>query len=217
MLTLWAVCLSFCALVWVASERAALAQAQAVDQTPEVLPGSESRAGHGQDLNHLFRSPYRRPDFDEAQKYREEYLFGNWGGRRSELADKGVRASLIFISDPFWNVTGGLRQGGGAFNLQVADLFLNTEPLFCWPGGTFRVGFATNFGTNVSSKFIGNSFQVQTAASGTVNYRLTYLCYTQSLFNDKVSMRFGRVTINDLYGEELARNTSRPLFRSASR
>jgi porin len=36
------------------------------------------------------------------------------------------------------------------------------------------------------------------------NPRLTYLSYTQSLFDDRLSIRFGRLTINSVYGEEFA-------------
>jgi porin len=36
------------------------------------------------------------------------------------------------------------------------------------------------------------------------NPRLTYLSYTQALFDDKLSVRFGRLTINSVYGEEFA-------------
>jgi hypothetical protein len=36
------------------------------------------------------------------------------------------------------------------------------------------------------------------------NPRLTYLSYTQSLFDDKLSVRFRRLTINSVYGEEFA-------------
>jgi porin len=36
------------------------------------------------------------------------------------------------------------------------------------------------------------------------NPRLTYLSYTQSLFDDKLSVRLGRLSINSVYGEEFA-------------
>jgi porin len=45
---------------------------------------------------------------------------------------------------------------------------------------------------------------VQLADVASPNPRLTYLSYTQSLFDDRLSVRFGRLTINSVYGEEFA-------------
>src|SRR5262249_40914038 len=71
-------------------------------------------------------------------------------------------------------------------------------------GGEFRIGFANNSGTSLSQRYVGNNFPVQLADVADPNPRLTYLSYTQSLFDDKLSVRFGRLTINSVYGEEFA-------------
>jgi porin len=51
---------------------------------------------------------------------------------------------------------------------------------------------------------VGNNFPVQLADVADANPRLSYLSYTQALFDDKLSVRFGRLTINSVYGEEFA-------------
>src|SRR5262249_7003693 len=55
-----------------------------------------------------------------------------------------------------------------------------------------------------SQKYVGNNFPVQLADVADANPRLTYLSYTQSLFDDTLSVRLGRLTVNSVYGEEFA-------------
>src|SRR5262249_17742043 len=81
-------------------------------------------------------------------------------------------------------------------------VFLETDRLLGWPGGVFHAGLAVNFGTSISKKYIGNSFPVQLADVADPHPRLTYLSYTQSMFEDKLSIRLGRLTLNSVYCEE---------------
>jgi porin len=59
-----------------------------------------------------------------------------------------------------------------------------------------------NFGASLSRSYIGNSFQVQLADCAGTQPRLTYLSYTQTLLEDRMSFRVGRLTLNSVYGEE---------------
>lgn len=139
-----------------------------------------------------------------SEDFNEKYLFGDWLGVRSELADQGIRPLVLFITDPFANVTGGLRRGITEYDLLVADLIVDTNKMLGVPGGEFHIGFANNSGTSLSQQYVGNDFPVQLANVASANPRLTYLSYTQSLFDDTLSVRFGRLTINSVYGEEFA-------------
>jgi porin len=49
---------------------------------------------------------------------------------------------------------------------------------------------------------VGNSFPIQLADVATAHPRLTYLSYTQSLFDGRLTVRLGRLTVNSVYGEE---------------
>jgi porin len=49
---------------------------------------------------------------------------------------------------------------------------------------------------------VGNTFPIQLADVADANVRFTYLSYTQSLFDGRLSMRAGRLTINSVGGEE---------------
>jgi porin len=160
---------------------------------------------------HLFQEPFPRPVDQTSEDFREQYLFGDWLGARSELADYGIKPLVLFITDPFVNTTGGLRQGFSEYDLLGVDLLVDTDELLDWTGGEFHVGFANNSGTSLSRNYVGNNFPVQLADVASANFRLTYLSYTQSLLDDQVSVRFGRLTINSVYGEEFAAS---PYFKA---
>src|SRR5260370_26774373 len=83
-------------------------------------------------------------------------------------------------------------------------LFPDPNKLLGWQGGEVRIGCANNSGTSLSQKFVGNNFPIQLADVADANPRLTYLNYAQSLFDDKLNIRVGRLTINSVYGEEFA-------------
>jgi porin len=99
-------------------------------------------------------------------------------------------------------VLGGQRRGFADYNLFGADARIDTDRVIGWCGGQFHVGFAVNFGTSLSKDYVGNSFPVQLADVADAHVRLTYLSYTQSLFEDRLSIRLGRLTINSVAGEE---------------
>lgn len=139
-----------------------------------------------------------------SDEFTEKYLFGDWLGVRSDLADQGIKPLVLFITDPFDNAAGGRRQAFSEYDLLALDLIVDADKLLGVPGGEFHVGFANNSGTSLSQHYVGNNFPVQLADVADANPRLTYLSYTQSLFDDKLSIRLGRVTLNSVYGEEFA-------------
>jgi porin len=108
----------------------------------------------------------------------------------------------LFIVDPFGNAIGGLRRGGSNYDLLCLDLVVNTNEFLALSGGQFHVGFAVNFGTSLSRHYVGNTFPIQLADVAGAQPRLTYLSYTQALFEDRLSLRLGRVTVNSVFGQE---------------
>lgn len=145
-----------------------------------------------------FHSPHApEPPGDFSQ-----YLFGDWMGVRSRLADWGVTVAALVIADPFADVRGGIRRGAADYNLAAFGIIFHTDRLLGWPGGQFHVGFAENLGTSLSKEYVGNSFPTQLADVADTHPRLTYLSYTQSLWEDRLSIRLGRSTINSVAGEE---------------
>jgi porin len=193
-----------CAVCWAVfalsaaaqSETTTVAQAEPLERPTRLRPGEYP--------DYLFREHFPAPVIENSEDFQEKYLFGDWLGARSELADEGIKPLVSFITDPFVNTTGGRRRGLSEYDLLGLDLLIDTDKLIGWPGGEFRIGFANNSGTSLSQKYVGNNFPVQLADVADANPRLTYLRYMQSVFDDKLSVLFGRLTINSVYGEEFA-------------
>jgi porin len=193
-----------CAVCWAVFGVSAAAQSETTPLTQIELPERPARQRPGEYPDYLFREPHPAPTVETTEDFREKYLLGDWLGARSQLAAEGIKPLVLFITDPFVNATGGRRRGFSEYDLLGLDLLLDTDKLLDWPGGEFRIGFANNSGTSLSQKYVGNNFPIQLADVADANPRLTYLSYTQSLFDDKLSVRFGRLTINSVYGEEFA-------------
>ena len=165
----------------------------AAAQTPQSVSATPDQ---GRDYE--FHSPHAsKPPGDFTQN-----LLGDWWGLRSRLADNGISVAVLLIADPFGNVSGGVRRGAADYNLAAFGIIFHTDRLLGWPGGQFHVGFADNFGTSLSRDYVGNAFPIQLADVADAHPRLTYLSYTQSLLEDRLSIRLGRTTINSVAGEE---------------
>ena len=144
------------------------------------------------------------PAAASTDPWSEDYLLGDWLGVRPFLAERGIRLQVLVINDPFGNVTGGKSLGFTDYNLVCADLTVDTDKLLGLSGGEFHIGFADNAGRSLSAEDVGNAFPIQLADVAPVGPRLTYLSFTQTLFDEKVSVRIGRLTINSVYNEEFA-------------
>jgi porin len=196
--------LGACATWWAVFTVPAIAQFETQPPAQAETLERRTRQRPGEYPEYLFREPLPAPVVETSEDFREKYLFGDWLGERSQLAADGIKPLILFITDPFVNASGGRRRGFSEYDLLGLDLLLDTDRLLGWPGGEFRIGFANNSGTSLSRQYVGNNFPIQLADVASANPRLTYLSYTQSLCDDKLSVRFGRLTINSVYGEEFA-------------
>ena len=196
--------LGACAICCTVFALSAAAQSETTPAAQRALPEPPARLRPGEYPDYLFREPHPAPIVETTESFQDNYLFGDWLGARSQLAADGIKPLILFITDPFGNTTGGQRRGFSEYDLLGVDLLLDTDKLFGWAGGEFRIGFANNSGTSLSRKYVGNNFPIQLADVADANPRLTYLSYTQSLLGDTLNIRVGRLTINSVYGEEFA-------------
>ncbi len=143
-------------------------------------------------------------------------LSGDWGGLRSDLLQHGIDLRLLLISDPYGNSRGGRETGFTGYSMLSGDLLLDTEPSLGIPGGEVQLGFSVNFGTQLSQDVVGNTFPIQSSDVAPPGGRLTTVSYTQSLLQDRLSLRLGRLSIDSLYGEEFAGSTYFRQFTSVA-
>src|SRR5262245_46484689 len=79
-----------CTVWWAVFALSAAAQS-AITPAVQVEPPGSPRLRPGEYPEQLFHEPYPAPLLETSEEFREKYLFGDWLGSRSELADQGIR------------------------------------------------------------------------------------------------------------------------------
>src|SRR6185295_8610532 len=125
-----------------------------------------------------------------------DHLWGNWGGLRSKLEEKGITPRLILITDLAGNPRGGRSQGATAPSSVELSLFFDLEKILGLKGGSILTSFSERWGHQLSAKHIGNTFSTQ-QIFGFQTWRVLDVSYQQKLFDDRVELRLGRFAAMD--------------------
>lgn len=125
-----------------------------------------------------------------------EYLTRNWFGARDKLAEKGITAAGSYVADFLGNPIGGRVKGFRYDSSTGADLNIDFGKLCKLKGTQFHISGIWRAGKNLSSDCIGNQF---TASSiyGSEVVRLYSMFLEQSLFDDRIDIRVGRLGAGD--------------------
>ena len=122
------------------------------------------------------------------------HMTGDLFGERSKLENRGVTLDLNLVTDFGDNFTGGAvtSHGGAAyeFNFSVA---IDTKKLLGWDGGTFFTNFRAQEGLTHS---LDGSFGSTSHLYGPRRLQLSEIWYQQSLFDDKLHIKAGKIDAN---------------------
>jgi carbohydrate-selective porin OprB len=146
------------AVCWAVFAAGAAAQSETIPPAEGDLPQRPVRQRPGEYPAYLFSEHFPAPLTETSDDFQQKYLLGDWCGARTELAGEGIKPLAIFITDPFVNASGGRRQGFSEYDLLGLDLLVDTDKLYGWPGGEFRIGFANNSGTSLSQNTLAITF-----------------------------------------------------------
>ncbi|WP_085375405.1 carbohydrate porin [Magnetospirillum sp. ME-1] len=139
-----------------------------------------------------------RAEEAEAVKglWERDTLTGDWGGLRTHLAEKGIKVTATYTAEMLGNPSGGIKRRMVGNGLLWADVDADLEQAMGWKGGAFHVTGLHVQGRQLSANFIGNLIPVRDieAAPST---RLFSLWLQQSVLDDKVSLRFGQVPMQE--------------------
>jgi len=117
------------------------------------------------------------------------------GGYRSKLSDNGVDLTGLYVNQFATNLSGGTSTEAiySDMFLLGADFDLEKTPVKI-PGGSFHVTFTNRNAENLSGEAeLGNFLLVnEVFGQGSVT-RLNHLFYEQDLFDDKLTLKLGRV------------------------
>jgi len=150
----------------------------------------------------LLSRPTRAQTTDPTPIDYSTRLTGDWSGYRRQLADKGIDLQLSFVADGTKNLTGGLDTAGTASRTLVdLRLTLDTQPLVGLAGGTVYLDFQTTQGKNASDHLTGDlqgidNLDAVPGAADQNRTQLSQLWYQQSLWDDKLQLKFGKADVN---------------------
>jgi porin len=127
---------------------------------------------------------------------RPDRILGTWDGLLPALEHEGIRPSLTFVSDLATNPVGGVRHGFAELDNTGFGFTADMERLFGLTGGRFDLSMNLRSGSALSTVYLDNLFNTQQVAGGTV-YRLINVDYDQSLCEERVDVRVGRIAAGD--------------------
>jgi porin len=130
-----------------------------------------------------------------------KYAFGDWGGERSKLAEKGVTFDFFYVSDMQANPVGGLEQTYAGWGRIRGTMDVDFGKLTDWNGLSFHVTGLWQFGGN-----LGADIGVLANPSGLVSAHTTRLdsfWLQQALFGNRLFLRAGQFAGLDFYGNQV--------------
>jgi porin len=123
----------------------------------------------------------------------EETLSKDWAGFRTELTKLGITPTASYTAQFMGNPSGGHSQGFTYAGTLQAAIAWDLHKLFGIPGLSFNVGASWSSGENLSSKYIGNVFTVQSAFTGSGLVNLDQMYLQQQLFDGVLTLAAGRL------------------------
>jgi len=86
----------------------------------------------------------------------QSFVFGDWGGLRSWLNDRGIDLGFGYLSESAWNIAGGKARGGTYAGQENLSLDVDWEKLAKLNGFSTHLDFVSRQGQNVSTEFVGD-------------------------------------------------------------
>ncbi|WP_349811711.1 carbohydrate porin [Xanthomonas dyei] len=124
----------------------------------------------------------------------DKHIGGDWGGLRSKLADDGIQFKLAHFSQTAHNTSGGLRERTAYADQFFLGGYFDLERLWGWSGADFKLEI-----TNRNGELINNTAGIPTLLQSQQIFgrgdvtRLTQFSLTQRLFDDKLTLKAGRL------------------------
>jgi porin len=133
-------------------------------------------------------------------------LFGDMGGLRPWLGDRGISFGLQETSEYLNNLSGGVHRSGAYDGLTEMSVGVDTQKAFGLPGGIFNVSALQIHGTNLTQR---NLLALQSASGieADSTTRLWELWYQQSLAGGKADVKIGQQSLDQEFMTSQYANT----------
>ena len=126
----------------------------------------------------------------------QDYLLGTWGGLRTDLSKRGVDFEFLYIMSNPHNVSGGIKTGDSYQGAMLMLLDLDSQKLAGYEGGHLHVAGVSLHGCDhFSDEHIGDFNKVNLVDFPSA-WRLWELWYEQKFWNNKASLKFGQLAVD---------------------
>lgn len=148
-----------------------------------------------------------KPEPGALEKFfTQDYLLGTWGGARTDLAKKGIDFEFFYIGSMPTNMSGGIKEGTVYQGALLLAFDLDTGKLGGWSGGHFHASSVWLEGRPFSQDFVGDLNKTNLVDFPS-SFRLWEVWYSQSLFDDKLLVKVGQMSVDrDFIVPELYNN-----------
>jgi len=127
------------------------------------------------------------------------WMTGDWGGKRTELLDKGYDFSLEYVSEMASNLKGGYNDDTtGRYSDQFAlGMKVDLQKVLGWQDAEFKLAITERSGRNISNDRIGDPRAGTLSSSqevwgGGQTWRLTQMWSKQKYFDGALDVKAGR-------------------------
>ncbi len=153
----------------------------AAEEAATIDPPSTSASGFGRDFQRWIHG---------------ETLTGDWFGWRQRLGGAGVTPTITYTAAILGNPVGGKNHKVRYFHDIFAGLVFDLDRLVGIPGAQLQVSMSSRAGNSLSDQDIGNVFNVAQVCCQP-HTRLETLAWQQSLLDDRLNLRLGRMSVGD--------------------
>ncbi len=140
------------------------------------------------------------PDKPEFGSPDRKYLFGDWGGERSRLAERGVVFELHSTGDNLDNVRSQQKERFTSYNRTRGTVDIDLGTLIRASGYSFHITAAWQTGANMGS-YLGLLANPTSLASGNA-FRLDSWWFQKQWLKRRLSLRLGQFAGDDTYGNQ---------------
>jgi porin len=128
---------------------------------------------------------------DDSVNFNETTFTGDWNGKRTEWASKGIHLDFTHRSDVVGNLQGGIKRGGSWLGYTDARIRLDLDKLIGADGWGAYVQYHSELGGKPNAHYVGSFMGVNNIEVSTNTAQFSQLWLEKSLFGDRLSVLAG--------------------------
>src|SRR5258708_8981282 len=140
------------------------------------------------------------PDSHETGQGPHGHLFGDWGGERTRLEEKGLNFDLQYISDSLWNIKSEQKKRLANWSRVRGTVDINFGSLIHQQGLYFHATALWQGGGNLG-QYLGLLSSPSGMSSGNT-FRLDSWWLEKRVLNERLALRVGQFAGQDFYGAQ---------------